>query len=117
MSTPLFPAEAAAFAAIDAQARRSAAHLIKQRARAFAIRPIELEALYPGLAVATPGRLIAIAEHLLETARTSRQRWFGFGGEVTALNAKAALLYGRVLRRSVTRLELLPHGRAFASRP
>ncbi len=117
MSTSPVPAEAAAFAAIGAQARRSAAHVIKQRARAFALRPIELETLYPGLAVATPGKLIAIAEHLLERARTGRQRWFGFGGEVTALNAKAALLYGRALRRSVARTESVHHGRAFASRP
>jgi hypothetical protein len=116
MPLPLSLAEAAAFAALDAQARRSAAHLVKQRARAFALRPSELETLYPGLAVATPGKLIAIAEHLLEAARNGRQRWFGFGGEVTALNAKAALLYGRMLRRMM-RMESLHHDRAFARRP
>jgi hypothetical protein len=102
----LSPAETAAFAAIDAQARRSAAYLVKQRARAFAQRPSELEALYPGLAVAPPGKLIAVAEHLLETARNGRQRWFGFGGEVIAINAKAALLYGRMLRRMMAEAEM-----------
>lgn len=117
MPLPLSLAEAAVFAAIDAQARRSAAHLVKQRARAFARRPSELEALYPGLAVATPGKLIAIAEHLLESARNGRQRWFGFGGEVSAVNAKAALLYGRMLRRMTARMELLHHGRTFTRRP
>lgn len=103
MSFPLSSAETAAFAAIEAQARRSAAHVVKRRARAYAARPIELEALYPGLALAQPARLIAIAEHLLEGACKSQQRWSGFGGEVTALNAKAALLYGRALRRMTCR--------------
>jgi hypothetical protein len=117
MSTPRSFAEAAAFAALDAQARRSAAHLVKQRARAFALRPSELEALYPGLAVAAPDKLIAIAAHLLETARNGRQRWFGFGGEVTALNAKAALLYGRALRRATVKMGLAIHGREHVSRP
>jgi hypothetical protein len=44
--------------------------------------------------------MIAVAEHLLSRARHDPQRWFGFGGEVTALNAKAALILGRVLRRN-----------------
>ncbi|WP_219322894.1 hypothetical protein [Methylovirgula sp. HY1] len=59
-----------------------------------------LESLYPGLASAPPATLIAIAEHLLETERRAPRRWFGFGGEITAINAKAALLYGRARRRA-----------------
>ena len=62
--------------------------------------PMALETLYPGLAVARPETLIAVAEHLLEIERKNPRRWFGFGGEVKALNAKAALLLGRTLRRA-----------------
>jgi hypothetical protein len=100
MPLPHATAQDQALEALRSQASRSAAHLIKQRARAFAKRPMALETLYPGLASATPETLIAIAEHLLETERRAPQRWFGFGGEVKALNAKAALLYGRALRRA-----------------
>jgi hypothetical protein len=91
--------EAEVLQAIRAQARRSAAHMLKQRARAFARRPLDLEALHPGLAMSAPETMIAIAEHLLEIGARDPQRWFGFGGEVPALNAKAALLLGRHLRR------------------
>ncbi|MGO9685410.1 MAG: hypothetical protein ACLPTZ_23025 [Beijerinckiaceae bacterium] len=91
--------KAAALEAIRAQARRSAVHMVKCRARDFARRPFDLENLYPGLAAARPKLLIAIAEHLLVTAAQDPQRWFGFGGEVKALNAKSALLLGRLLRR------------------
>lgn len=91
--------QADAVAEIAAQARRTAAHMVKFRARHYARRPIALESLYPGLSAAKPETLIAVAEHLLETERHDPRRWFGFGGEVKALNAKAALLLGRVLRR------------------
>ena len=39
--------------ALCAQARRSAAFLVKQRARAYAKRPMTLETLCPGLATAS----------------------------------------------------------------
>jgi hypothetical protein len=73
--------------------------MVKCRARDYAQRPMALEILYPGLAAARPATLIAVAEHLLEIERKNPRRWFGFGGEVKALNAKAALLLGRTLRR------------------
>lgn len=92
--------------AIAAQARRTAAHMVKCRARDYARRPMWLEALYPGLAAARPQALIAVAEHLLEIERKNPRRWFGFGGEVKALNAKAALLLGRALRRAEQRSDL-----------
>jgi hypothetical protein len=91
--------EAATLDAIRAQARRSAAHMLKRRARDFAKRPFDLENLYPGLAAASPNLMIAIAEHLLTMEAHAPQRWFGFGGEVKMLNAKAVLLLGRCLRR------------------
>jgi hypothetical protein len=92
--------DAIALEAIRRQARRSAIHMLKCRARDFARRPFELENLYPGLAAAPADVMIAVAEHLLANARHNPQRWFGFGGEITALNAKAALILGRALRRS-----------------
>jgi hypothetical protein len=85
---------------LAAQARRTAAHMVKCRARDYARRPMTLEILYPGLAAARPDTLIAVAEHLLDIERKNPRRWFGFGGEVKALNAKAALLLGRALRRA-----------------
>ncbi len=91
---PHDPAEA-----LRAQARRTAAYLVKRRARDYARRPMQLEILYPGLAAAAPATLIAVATHLLENERKNPRRWFGFGGEVSALNAKAALLLGRTLQR------------------
>jgi hypothetical protein len=103
MPQPSPSAETETLEALRAQARRSAAHQLKIRARAYAKRPMALEALYPGLAAAQPKTLIAIAEHLLESERQAPSRWFGFGGEVKALNAKAALLYGRALRRAKIR--------------
>ena len=80
-------------------ARRAACHLVKTRARQYARRPMALEALVPGLSTAPPHTLVAIAEHLVERERHSPRRWFGFGGEVSLVNARAALLLGRALRR------------------
>ncbi len=74
--------------------------MLKRRARDYARRPMQLEILYPGLAVATPDVLIAVAAYLLKNERKNPRRWFGFGGEISALNAKAALLRGRTLRRA-----------------
>lgn len=103
MSSSLQPAEARALEALRAQARRSASHQLKRRARDFAKNPMMLDVLWPGLAAAEPQTMIAIAEHLLERERKAPPRWFGFGGEVSALNAKATLLYGRALRRAQQR--------------
>jgi hypothetical protein len=57
-----------------------------------------LETISPGLAAAAPDTMVAVAKHLIETARQAPRRWFGFGGEVPILNAKAVLLLARVLR-------------------
>jgi hypothetical protein len=85
--------------ALRARARRTAAYMLKCRTRDYARRPMALETLYPGLGAARPETLIAVAEHLLDIERKNPRRWFGFGGEVKALNAKAALL-GRALRQA-----------------
>lgn len=81
------------------RAARCVVHRIKGRARLYAKRPAALEPLYPGLSCAPPRTLIAIAEHLVDRERRSPRRWFGFGGEVSLINAKAALLLGRTRRR------------------
>ncbi len=59
-----------------------------------------LDALFPGLGSAPPDTLIAVAAHLVEREMRSPRRWFGFGGEVSLVNARAALLLGRALRRA-----------------
>lgn len=84
---------------LTAAAARVACHLVKTRARAYARRPWTLEALFPGLSTAPPETLVAISAHLVERERRSPRRWFGFGGEVNLVNARAALLLGRALRR------------------
>lgn len=91
--TPTFVADLAT------GARRAVAHQTKARARYYARRPQALDALFPGLGCAPPDTLIAIAEHLVEREARSPRRWFGFGGEVSLVNARAALLLGRALRR------------------
>ena len=88
---------------LAAAARRAACHLVKTRARDYARRPMMLEALHPGLSAASPRTLVAIAGHLVEREARSPRRWFGFGGEVNLVNARAALLLGRALRRGEPR--------------
>ena len=88
---------------LAAAARRAACHMTKTRARHYARRPCALEALYAGLSMAGPATLVAIAEHLVEREQTSPHRWFGFGGEVSLINARAALLLGRAQRRAEAR--------------
>ncbi len=85
---------------LAAAARRSVIHMVKCRARHYGRRPQALEALFPGLACAPPDTLVAVARHLVEREAGSPRRWFGFGGEVSLLNARAALLLGRTMRRS-----------------
>lgn len=93
------PARAHVEAALRAQAARTAANLIKDRARAYAKRPMTLENVFAGLSAAAPKTLITVAKNLLSVERNTPRRWFGFGGEVPILNAKAVLLSARALRR------------------
>ncbi len=65
---------------LHAQARRTAAYMLKRRARDYARRPMQLEILFPGLAAAAPDILIAVAAYLLEkrtekSAALVRLRW------------------------------------------
>jgi hypothetical protein len=83
---------------LDAITRAAVAALVKQRARALSRNPAALDAILPGLSGTGPEAMIEIARRLLDGERQRRQRWFGFGGEVRALNAKAVLLLGRARR-------------------
>jgi hypothetical protein len=47
---------------------------------------------------------LAMAKHLFETERQTPRRWFGFGGEVPILNAKAVMLLAPTRRRAQLRL-------------
>jgi hypothetical protein len=90
-------------AALRAQATRTAVNLIKDRARAYAKCPVSLENVIPGLSTAAPETIVAVAKHLIAQERNPPRRWFGFGGEVPILNAKAILLSARALRRDKRR--------------
>ncbi len=89
-------------AAFESIARAAVATLVKRRARALAQNPASLDSVLPGLSCALPDALIAVARKILDVERQSPQRWFGFGGEVRALNAKALLLLGRARRRATS---------------
>jgi hypothetical protein len=89
---------------LPAQARRAAIHLIKMRARHYARRPQGLDCLLPGLSMSSPETLIAVAEHLVDRESRSPRRWFGFGGEVNLVNARAALLLGRTNRLAASKI-------------
>ena len=75
------PARANVEAALRAQATRTAVDLIKDRARAYAKRPMTLENVFPGLSAAAPETIIAVAKHLIAAERNAPRRWFGFGGK------------------------------------
>ena len=85
-------------------ARAAARTMVKGRARFYDRYPNALDALHPGLAGASAATLVAIGRHLVERESLSPRRWFGFGGEVGLVNARAALLLGRIRRRAAARL-------------
>lgn len=82
---------------------RLIAGLVKDRARAFARRPWTLDMVRQGLADASPEAMIVMARQLLDRERRNPSRWFGFGGEIPALNARAVLVLARARRRGERR--------------
>lgn len=104
MADPLCKALSHAYASIQRQAKRTVGFFIKCRVREYRRRPMMLEVLSPHLSCANGVRLIAWGEHLLERERLMPQRWFGFGGEVRSINARAVILLGRFYRRFEDRL-------------
>jgi hypothetical protein len=97
------PARANVEAALRAKATRAAVDLIKERARAYLMRPMTLENVFQGLSAEAPETIIAVAKHLIAAEKNAPRRWFGLGGEVKILNAKAVLLSARALRRDKER--------------
>ena len=81
-------------------ARTAAWTMVKARARFYDRYPASLDALHPGLAHAPAATLVAIGRHLVERESLSPRRWFGFGGEIGLVNARATLLLGRARRRA-----------------
>ncbi len=104
MPTRTPPAETQLAAAFRSQADRTARYLVKCRARTYAKRPIDLDAIVPGLSTALPEALMAAGANLLQSERHAPRRWFGFGAEAPIINARALILLGRTLRRSGPRL-------------
>ncbi len=98
----LSSARADLVAAFWSQAHLTSLHLIKHRARTYAERPLDLDAIAPGLSGAAPETLISFAADLLCVETATSRRWFGFGGEVALLNARALMLLGRTRRRLST---------------
>jgi hypothetical protein len=88
-------------AALRVEAALIVHNQIKNRARAFLKCPMALDALLPGLTErAAPDAILTLAKQMMVKERDTPRRWFGFGGEAPMLNAKALLLYGRILRRT-----------------
>jgi hypothetical protein len=99
MLTYLSAARADLAAAFRSQANFTTLHAIKRRARTISERPLDLDAIATGLSGAGPETLIAVGADLLRQETYAARRWFGFGGEVAALNARALMLLGRTRRR------------------
>jgi hypothetical protein len=95
---PPSPATAAVHAALEAQARKTARAMIKERARAYALRPRELDAIAEGLFKLFPCDLVTSLSQINAVALIRGTRWFGFGGEVPAINLRGAMLYARYSR-------------------
>jgi len=84
-------------ATIEARARAVAIDNVKRRARHYALYPSSLESIAPGLSFLRPrgivNRLRIIVEDELPV-----ERYFGFGGEIRAINRQGAMLYARYSR-------------------
>jgi len=87
-------------AAFASRARRTAALLVKRRARDYARQPRMLGIIAPGLETANGAVMIATARELLAIERATLRRFAGFGGAVQGINSRAVLLLGRALRRA-----------------
>ena len=97
---PPSPARDAAYAALATQARKTAVREIKWRARVYALRPRELDAICEGLFSASPKKLVGF---LATITRYSTNRNFGFGGEIPAINLRGAMVYARWSRAIYSR--------------
>ena len=105
--TPPSPARTAIGAAIEAQARKTARTAIKSRARAYALRPRELDAIAKELCGLPPKHLVTALAYIARNPM-NRVRHFGFGGEVPAINLRAGMLYARYLRAKAHQISGAP---------
>jgi hypothetical protein len=94
-------ARASAHAAIRAKASRTARAMIKERARDYALRPRELDAFGDGLSRLSPRTIVWCLNRIRH--QVPQARWFGYGGEVPAINLCGALLYARYSRAIASR--------------
>jgi hypothetical protein len=85
-----------ASAAFRAQAKRTVHSYIKDRAREYALRPRDLDAIAGGLSRLSPKNLIISLWPW--PVQPMPMRYFGFGGEVQALNLRGAMLFARYAR-------------------
>jgi hypothetical protein len=89
-----------------AKARHAAFAMIKRRARLFLDQPLRREAVAAGLWCASPECLIETGRTMLDNERKYPRRNYGFGGEVTSINASALIVlgrYNRMLWRAIQR--------------
>jgi len=84
---------------IEAQAKRCLRGAIKDRAWAYARHPRDMDAISEDLSSLPPKILVCALEIIIE----HKTRWFGFGGEVSAINLRGATLYARWARRVANR--------------
>jgi hypothetical protein len=82
------PARDAAYAALRAQAQRTASREIKDRARFYALHPRDLELIIPGLATLTPKRMVQILEALVRLRRRSPRDQYARRASLCALRPR-----------------------------
>ena len=81
-------------AIIEARARAVAIDSVKRRARHYALYPSSLESIEPGLSLLRPRGIVNQLQSIAEV-ELPIERYFGFGGEIRAINRKGAMVYAR----------------------
>ena len=99
-------ARAIASAMLAAQAPVTARAMIKESARAYALKPRQLDAIAEGLFSLQPCDLVRSLRLLTGIMRVTPQRLLECGGKVLVLNLKGAMLYARWSRRVGRRTDM-----------
>jgi hypothetical protein len=81
-------------ATIETRARAVAIDNVKRRARHYALYPSSLESIAQGLSFLRPCGLVNQLQNIAEV-ELPIERYFGFGGEIRAINRRGAMLYAR----------------------
>jgi len=82
---------------IEARAHAVAIDNVKRRARHYALYPSSLESIAPGLSLLRPRGIVNQLQNITEI-ELPIERYFGFGGEIRAINRRGAMLYARYSR-------------------